>query len=369
MQCNKWSAEVWNYCVKIDKEFKDKNGIAMNMSEMQTAVKGQTNLHAKGVHHVYRKYLSARASMWKSIRAKHDNSNKVKIPYKNKKYFTSGWDYQSIGVDYKNGIIKLSTKKCPNKPVPIKCYAKTIPQNIKEIELLYRNGLKLAIKYVECNIQDVIQSDNVASIDLGEIHSITSIDTLGNAIIITGRKLRDIKRLRDKEQGKIKSKRSRCTKGSIRHRKYSRSLYNLKFKADNQINDAIHKITKLYLDFCLENNISKVYYGDLDSCTRNTKKIGKTLGQKLNEWNYGLLMLQLHNKLERYGIELVKIKEYYTSQKCPECGLLNKTSTRNYRCGCGYEQHRDIVGAMNILNDNHDTQISEYVSKKYLRIA
>ena len=82
------------------------------------------------------------------------------------------------------------------------------------------------------------------------------------------------------------------------------------------------------------------------------------------------MTLQLENKLSRYGIELVKISEAYSSQTCPRCGHRHKPVGRNYECQCGYKQHRDLVGAMNILNFNEkDVHIEEYVTKKYLRIA
>jgi transposase len=108
----------------------------------------------------------------------------------------------------------------------------------------------------------------------------------------------------------------------------------------------------------------------LDSCTRNTsERVNKHNGQKLNEWSHGLITLQLHNKLERYGIKMVEVSEYYTSKKCPVCGVHNRPAGRNYTCGCGYAMHRDLVGAMNILNDNAKTNVSQYETKMYLRIA
>jgi putative transposase len=163
---------------------------------------------------------------------------------------------------------------------------------------------------------------------------------------------------------------SKCKKYSNQYKKYNRAIYNIKYKCERQILDCIHKISKLYLDYCLENNISKVYYGDLDSCTRNSSdRVNNLIGQKLNEWNYGELMLQLHNKLERYNIELVEVSEAYSSQTCPACGKRHKQKGRNYICECGYKQHRDLVGAMNILNFNSNTQIKQYNNLMYLRIA
>lgn len=369
---NRYSADVWNYCVEIDKEYKEQTGKYMDMKTIQRATKGCSPvLHAKGVYFVYRKYMAARDSMFRSIKAKHENSSKVNLPYKKKKFYNTGWDYQSIKIDKDKGIIKLSRKKVSGvtKPNPIICYAKTIPNNIVEIELVYRKGLKLAIKYKEDDFLP-LDGDGVSAIDLGEIHSITSIDKNGNAIIITGRKLRSINRLQHKEQAKLRSKRDKLHKNSRKYKKYSRAIYNLSYKSDKQKLDCVHKISKLYLDYCIKNGIKKVYYGDLDSCTRNSsEKINKFVGQKLNDWSYGLLMLQLHNKLERYGIELIKVSEAYSSQTCPMCGNKHKPTGRNYKCKCGYTQHRDIVGAMNILNFNEGTKISKYETMKYLRIA
>jgi len=301
------SAEVWNYCVGIDKEIKKTNNYNLTRSDLQKLTKGIVPLHSKNIQHVVHAYIEARDAMWKSIKTKHENSNKVKLPYKNKKYFTSGWDYQSIKVNYEKGIIKLSKPKITNKqPKPVKCYAKTIPKNIVEIELVYKHKLMFVIKYKVEDIYKKINSDNKASIDLGEIHSITSIDNNGNAIIITGRKIRSDKRLRNKEQGKIRKRMAKCTKGSKQYKKYRKALNNLSKKFERKELDSIHKITKLYVDYCIQKDISTVYYGDLDSCTRNTKKrTGKILGQKLNEWNYGLLIKQLETEQQL----LLQVKE------------------------------------------------------------
>ena len=373
MQCSKWAGDCWNKIVKADNDFYKENGRLMKKSELQSFVKNITPLHAVGNQHVYQKYYVSRDAMFRSRSAQHENSDKVKLPYRNKKYFVVGWNVFCYSIDYKKHELRLSKKLDENgkRQNPIVCSFKTMPKHVVEIELIYRDGLCLAVKYKEPKTNTDIKTNNVAAIDLGEIHSITSIDNNGNAIIITGRKIRSIKRLQNKEQAKLRSKRDKLTKGSRQYRKYSRAIYKLSVKTDKQILDCVHKISKLYLDYCIENGISKVYYGDLDSCTRNTKeRVKKLIGQKLNDWCYGLLMLQLENKLSRYGIELVKVSEAYSSQTCPHCGHRHKPTGRNYECQCGYKQHRDVVGAMNILNFNEkDIQLEKYNNLKYLRIA
>ncbi|WP_242976007.1 transposase [Desulfosporosinus sp. FKB] len=66
-----------------------------------------------------------------------------------------------------------------------------------------------------------------------------------------------------------------------------------------------------------------------------------------------------------------KVDESYTTQTCPVCGRRKKTSSRNYRCTCGYREHRDIHGAKNILSNYKYGVFREvYVEEpKYLRIA
>lgn len=372
MQCNKWAADCWNKIVKADTESYKTTGKFMTRSEIQTFVKDVTPLHAVGNQHVFAKYYSARDAMFRSKNAGHENSNKVKLPYKKKKYFVTGWNVFCYKIDYKNGELYLAKKRIRNglNRKPVCCHFKTMPKHVVEIELVYQNGLCLAVKYKEPKTNSNIETKNIAAIDFGEIHSITSIDNNGNAVIITGRKLRSIKRFQNKEQAKLRSKRDKLTKGSRQYRKYSRAIYKLKIKSDRQILDCVHKISKLYLDYCIENGISKVYYGDLDSCTRNTKgRTNKVVGQKLNDWCYGLLTLQLENKLSRYGIKMIKVSEAYSSQTCPHCGNKHKPTGRNYECVCGYKQHRDVVGAMNILNFNEkDVHIEQYTNLKYLRI-
>lgn len=374
-ECRKLSADVWNLCLKLDEESYSTTGKHIQRNQLQKLTKKCVPLHSKGIHYTAHKYLFARDAMFRSIKAGNKN---VKLPYKTKRYFNVGWDSQSIKVDYFRKIIYLSKPEIEvdgkkKRQRSLKCYAKVIPNNIVEVEVIYKNKFYLLIKYKVEVQHSYLKSNNKASVDLGEIHAVTSIDKEGNALIITGRKIREIKYFRNKCLSKLKSRRARCKKYSKSYKKYSKAIRILKEKTDNKLKDSMHKISKLFLDYCLENKLSVVFYGDLDSATRDTKKNRKGnrfIRQKLSQWNYGLLMNQISNKLRIFDIELVKVKEYYTSQKCPSCSKLNKTKSRNYICRhCNYEQHRDVVGAINILNGNVGSKTTRYQNKKYLQIA
>lgn len=42
------------------------------------------------------------------------------------------------------------------------------------------------------------------------------------------------------------------------------------------------------------------------------------------------------------------VNPYLTSKKSPNCGKINNVKGRGFICKCGFQKHRDIVGAMNI---------------------
>jgi putative transposase len=366
---NKLSADVWNHCVLLDAEYYINHKRYLTQNELQNLLKGFVKLHSKNIQHIILKYNQARTDMFNSIKLRHKNSRTVKLPYKHKNFMPTGWDYQAFSVDYESQIIRLGSIK-GKAPIFIKGY--NLPQNIVEIELVYDGEYRLSLKYKIDNNVRVIQSNNSSAIDLGEIHAIASIDNNRNAIIITGRKLRSISRLRNKEQGRIRQRMSKTVKGSKQNKKYRNAISSMKFKNERQTKDCVHKITKHYVNYCVEHNVAIVYYGDLDSSTRNTKKGGKinrANRQKLSQWNYGQVVSQLQNKLLRFGVKMVKVKEYNTTKKCPVCETLNKTKGREYKCKCGYKNHRDLNGAINILNDNncYGYKINSCNTFKYLR--
>ncbi len=56
----------------------------------------------------------------------------------------------------------------------------------------------------------------------------------------------------------------------------------------------------------------------------------------------------LSYKAKRVGIRVHLHDEGFTTKTCPQCGHLNTTTNRRYKCSrCGFCAHRDVVGAIN----------------------
>jgi putative transposase len=369
-QCNKESAKVWNKCVRLSKELWKTEGKYSDRKYLQDNIQGNFSslLPAHVIQIIIAKYLSACVNI---ARARKQGRTDLRYPYKEKKYYNTLWDYMIFKVNYENNIISFTKPKMNKKlQKPINIKIKNIPQNVVRIELIFDKILKLALIYwEEKEIQQT--GNNTCAIDLGEIHAITTIDSNGNSLIITGREIRSIQRFQNKEYGKLQSKISRCKKGSNQYKKYRKAIINLKSKTNAKKKNCFHKISKMFVDYCINNNIKTVVIGDLTKFNMNLdqRKERKGNKQRLVQWTHGILIYYLTYKLKNEGIELKTISEAYTSQTCPSCGNRYKPINRNYICKkCGYTQHRDIVGAMNIY-EKYTSQKVIPKPLKYLRIA
>jgi putative transposase len=133
IQCNKYSAIIWNICVKADQEYYRDNNKYLGLSSLEQLTKRQVpHILANNINYVVIKYITARSNMFKSIKAQHENSGKVKLPYKEKKFFNTGWTYQNIKFYKDKGYLTLGkpvlydNKGSFKRQKPIKCHLKNI---------------------------------------------------------------------------------------------------------------------------------------------------------------------------------------------------------------------------------------------------
>lgn len=375
--CNRTSAQVWNDCLGLAKEQFQQTGCWIDRGTLHFATKGQYPIHSQSIQAVFEKYIDARENAHK---ARALGFTQVRYPYKEKQHFNTRWKKDGFRIGEK-GKIELSLGLFGRKrQQPIVVRIKDLPPGkIKEIELIYDRGLQLAIAYDDGKSPKENDNQCIAAIDLGEIHTIASVCENGQGVIITGRKLRSLKRLRNKKLKELQKKLVKCQKGSRQWKKYRRALNYILGKSDAQLTDALHKTTREFVKWCLENKVKEVVVGNVEGVERhsspkkkaNKHKRSRKHNQKISQWQFGLTTTYLQYKLAAEGISLQKVDESYTTQTCPVCGRRKKTSSRNYSCACGYREHRDIHGAKNILSKHKYGEFREIalVQQKYLRIA
>ena len=366
--CNKISALIWNKILDLSKFYRIiTNGKWIKESDLKLLLKNIYPLHSQSVQNVIEKYIQNREDTLLANKKGFKN----KYPWRYKNNFPTTWKTEAFNI--KDNILYLSLARFNHKNqskikiiLPKKTIKELKDKQIQQVELIYKYQLLLSFIY-KLNDNNNVKKDNniagidlqamserisalsVAGIDLGEIHSISTYTTNNKNCIITGRYLRSLRRLQDKNLGKLNHLLSRCKKNSKRYKRLKRTKRKMLIKTNNKIKDCNHKITNEFIKFVQNNDINKVVIGNVKGIEQN-KNRGRKQNSRLSKWNYGEHIRQLRYKLDSLGVKVELVNESYTSQTCPCCGKRNKCKNRNYRCSCEYESHRDLHGARNILN-------------------
>lgn len=128
--------------------------------------------------------------------------------------------------------------------------------------------------------------------------------------------------------------------------------------------DYLHKtsttISQNHAMVCIEElqvkNLSRAAAGSAKAPGRHVKaKSG--LNKAILDQGWFEFRRQLQYKLDWNGGILVAVPAHYTSQTCPCCAHAaahNRLSQSRFECmECGYTQHADVVGAINVLARGH----------------
>lgn len=343
--CNRISAFVWNDVLNLQSKH------VHSRNELQKKLRGLYPISSQSVQAVTDKYYAACLA----TKAAKKSGLEKRYPWRRKKNFPTTWKADGFRLCGKKLILSLGIfagKK--QTPIEVKLPTSTLAiighAKLQQITLIWDGWLKLLIVIEDGKeVAPAVQSNIFCGVDLGEVHSIAAFESDGNALIVTGRLLRSIWRYRIKKIAELSRKLSKCKKDSRRYKKLRRAKRRLIEKTNAQIRDLNHKITRAFVRWAIENKISKVCVGNPDGMRR--KKRRRALDKKLlSMWNFRRHLEYLSYKLEAVGIALEKIGEEYSTQTCPVCGRRRKCVGRNYRCGCGYEAHRDLHAARNILS-------------------
>jgi len=159
---------------------------------------------------------------------------------------------------------------------------------------------------------------------------------------------------------KYQRRMSRKVKFSSNWKKAKARVAKLHGSIANARRDYLHKcsttISQNHAMVCIENlqigNMSKSAKGSIDQPGRNVSaKSG--LNKAILDQGWSEFRRQLGYKLDWNGGMLLAVPAHHTSQTCPCCGHVskdNRTTQAKFACvGCGYENHADVVGAINVL--------------------
>lgn len=150
-------------------------------------------------------------------------------------------------------------------------------------------------------------------------------------------------------QNKYMRRKNKTKRRKLGKAKKLNAIKKLKDTEQRWMQDQDHKISRSIVSFAVQNNVSVIRMEKLANI-RNTARTSRKNEKNLHTWSFYRLAQYIEYKAQMEGIQIEYVNPKYTSQKCPECGTLNKARDRKYQCKCGFKTHRDILGAINIIN-------------------
>ena len=328
---------LWSQITKWHWRFVRRQGHWASKPAMQRWLcRGYEGLHSQSAQAVADSFYDALSS-WRSKREAYPDA---KPPYKQKRFFKTVWKSSALRV--RDGKLRLSNGR-GSDPIVIRWQW----PKPKRVEIGWDGEQYELRAQFKIEAQAQPKGDKVAGVDLGEVHLATTYDG-EKTLIANGRHLRSLRRYQNKLKARLDAKIDRKKRGSNRWWKLVRSKRKQLSKIRNQILDVLHKQSTRLVDALHERGVSTLVIGDVRGI-REDLDYGAQSNQKLHQWTYAKFRHMLEYKAELRGMTAETVSEAYTSQTCPNCQERHKPSGREYRCtACGFEHHRDGVGAINI---------------------
>ena len=357
-EVNAASAAVWNSCATLMDFYQFQRGYPHAHRDFYFGKdcegwidKKLSNplLHSQSRQAVRERYFKS----WKSyaVVKKSGGIEKPKPPNKRKNYMTTRFKKSAIrfveGTLFGKRVELSLAAGLPKIDIPLPSnFDMSKTEHIATLDLCYNYGqwtLHFSYKYEP---ETTETGQEVVGVDIGEIHPIVSHDGQ-HTRIYNGRYIRSLYRYRNKVLAEFSQAISRCKRHSKRWWRLTRRKWKRIRKIDNQIKDALHKQTTQFVKYCQAKGIGTIVLGDLTGIRKGIT-YGKRANQKLHQWAFGKIAELITYKAKALGMKIRVLDESYTSQTCPKCGNRKKPTNRNYTCPCGFQYHRDGVGAINI---------------------
>ena len=213
-----------------------------------------------------------------------------------------------------------------------------LPGRLMEVRLNYG-----CIEIVCVIAEEARTGGPTIGIDLG-VNTLIAATDGEQALLLSGREIKATMQLRNKRLAEIAAQQAHTTKGSRRHQRLQRVKSQMLRTTQNKIRDLCHKATRKVAAVFPN---AKAYVGKPFNDAAHTMR--RVQAQMVSSACNRKLIFLLNYKLAA----CIEVDERYTSQTCPVCGA-RSTHRRTYRCPCGFNAPRDVVGSVNIRTRGMD---------------
>lgn len=305
-------------------------------------------LSTAGARSVLRRYSDA----WFQAARRHDKDKRVRFPRRKRALVPVRWYHGTFRIEGQR--VRLPVAK--GRPELWVRLARPLPypsEAVRAVTLMADgNWLWLAV-----TAEVAVESPHpdpawVAGVDMGIIHPYAVL-TKDAGLLVSGRALRaeSYLHLRDQQVRHAKAARGapkpgQC--GSRRWRRHRARVRRVEARHRRRVHQAQHQAAKEVVAFALKHQVGSLVVGDPKGIT--DRDMGRVQNLRLREWRRTHLLQALRDKAELAGIIVRLVDERGTSSTCPVCRRrVPKPKGRRFSCPhCGFQGHRDLVGAYNI---------------------
>jgi putative transposase len=330
-------------------------GVWLSDRDLRSLTKGGCYLlHSQSIQALGQQFL-ANVATARALRQQERAAGQevlARFPHRAKPYQTVRWKDQAVQVcDGRLILPNGRHRRALVLPLP----ARLQGRSIRAVELLWRaDHYELALTLEQPPAPPLRQDGQTAGVDLGEVAIAALVTQRGAALVLNGRYLRSLKRLRNKRHSTLAAKLARCRKGSRRWKRLKRRKAQASAKLYRQQRHILHSASARLLKFAEAEGVRRLVVGDVRDIADGTNK-GRKANQKISQWAHGQFVQYLCYKGQRRGMVIEPIDEAYSTRTCSCCGYVHPHARRGrvLRCtnpGCRALVHRDVNGAANICS-------------------
>lgn len=221
------------------------------------------------------------------------------------------------------------------------------------------NQVYLLLAYKDNNVkQKAIDKEKILGIDLGISKAVTM--QVGDSPVHKFIEGGEIESFRKRTENKRVSRKNQLSYASRnRHGHGAKTLLNPVLDIGDKINNfrqlTNHRYSDYIVQFAIKNGCGTIQMEDLSGISADDSF--------LKNWSYFDLQNKIEYKAGEHGIETVKIKPDYTSQRCNRCGVIDKKSRVKqslFECVvCAHRTNADLNAARNIAIKDIEGVITE----------
>jgi len=186
-------------------------------------------------------------------------------------------------------------------------------EKIQQVQIIpNKSGIRFSLIFVYKTPEVPIiktKDNHYISIDPGINNIVSFVNSKsGESILIDGKEIKSINRFFNKKKSILQS-----ILNKSQDKNYSKQLNNLDQKRLNILKDKLHKISNYIINYCLENNINNIIFGQNKEWKQGSN-IGKKNNQNFLNIPHSTLIEYISYKAKLNGINFKIQEESYTSK-------------------------------------------------------